>query len=103
MTAMPRSLTLELPDDAFSALRTSPEEFGRELRLAAAIKWYEMERISQGKAAEIAGLSRSAFVDALSRYGVSPIQETADDLDREVQRQMDASDAPRTGSDSSDA
>lgn len=100
---MPRSLTLELPDDAFSALRTSPEEFGRELRLAAAIKWYEMERISQGKAAEIAGLSRSAFVDALSRYGVSPIQETADDLDREVQRQMDASDAPRTGSDSSDA
>jgi len=55
---MPKTVTLELPDDAFSALHTSPEEFGQELRLAAAIKWYEMERISQGKAAELAGLSR---------------------------------------------
>jgi predicted HTH domain antitoxin len=81
---MSKTLTLDLPDDAFSALRTSPEEFGRELRLAAAIKWYELERISQGKAAEIAGVSRSAFVDALSRYGVSPMQETGDELEREV-------------------
>jgi len=34
---MPKTLTLELPDDAFSAFRQSPEEFGRERRLAAAI------------------------------------------------------------------
>lgn len=60
---MPKTLSLELPDGAFSALRSSPEEFGRELRLAAAIKWYEMERISQGKAAEGA-MSRHWVVDA---------------------------------------
>lgn len=81
---MPKTLTLELPDDAFSALRSSPDEFGRELRLAAAIKWYEMERISQGKAAELAGLSRSAFIEALGRYGVSPVQVRADEFEREV-------------------
>lgn len=85
---MPKTLTLELPDDAFSALRSSPEEFGRELRLAAAIKWYEMERISQGKAAEIAGLSRSAFVEALGRYGVSPVQVRPDELEREVEEAL---------------
>jgi len=83
---MPKTLTLELPDDAFSALRSSPEDFGRQLRLAAAIKWYEIERISQGKAAELAGLSRSAFVEALSQYGVSPIQVSAEGLEEEVQR-----------------
>jgi predicted HTH domain antitoxin len=88
---MPKTLTLELPDDAFSALRQSPEEFGRELRLAAAIKWYEMERISQGKAAEIAGLSRSAFIEALSRYGVNPIQVDPRTLDEEVQQALGAS------------
>lgn len=71
---MPKTLSLELPDDAFSALRSSPEEFGRELRLAAAIKWCEMERISQGKADGIAGLSRSAFIKALSRHDASPVQ-----------------------------
>lgn len=86
--AMPKTLTLELPDDAFSALRSSPEEFGRELRLAAAIKWYEMERISQGKAAEIAGLSRSAFIEALARYGVSPIQVSPSRIEEEVQQAL---------------
>ena len=88
LEAMPKTLTLEFPDDAFSALRSSPEEFGRELRLAAAIKWYEMERISQGKAAEIAGLSRSAFIEALSRYGASPIQVGSLTLEEEVQQAL---------------
>lgn len=91
---MPKTLSLELPDDAFSALRSSPEEFGRELRLAAAIKWYEMERISQGKAAEIAGLSRSAFIEALSRYGVSPIQVSPSELENEVRRALGEANAP---------
>jgi predicted HTH domain antitoxin len=91
---MSKTLSLEVPDDAFSALRSSPEEFGRELRLAAAIKWYEMERISQGKAAEIAGLSRSAFIEALSRYGVSPIQVSPAGLETEVQQALGDADAP---------
>lgn len=47
--------------------------FVKEMRIAAAVKWYELGRLSQGKAAEVAGLSRSAFIEALSRFKVSPI------------------------------
>ena len=85
---MPKTLNIELPDDVFSALRASPEDFVQELRLAAAIKWFEMERISQGKAAEIAGLSRSAFIDALARYGVSPVQIDPEELEEEYRRSL---------------
>ena len=77
-------LTIELPRDLFSALRQEPEEFVREMRLAAAVKWYETERVSQAKAAEIAGLSRTEFLAALDKFSVTPFQVTANELVQEV-------------------
>ncbi len=74
------ALKLEIPDGAFSALHKSPDEFGRELRLVAAVKWYEMTVISQEKAAEIAGLSRVDFIEALGRFKVSPFQYGSQDV-----------------------
>ena len=50
-------VSMELPEDAFSALRTSPEDFVEEMRLAASVKWYELGLLSQAKAAEVAGVS----------------------------------------------
>jgi predicted HTH domain antitoxin len=69
-----------------SILRTSPEDFAREFRLAAAVKWYEVGRISQSKAAELAGLSRREFLDALAGYGVSPFQVSPAELAEEFAR-----------------
>ena len=71
-------MSLDLPQSVFSALRQDPARFVGEMRLAAAMTWYEMDGISQSKAAEIAGLSRSEFVSALTRFGVSPLQYEAD-------------------------
>ncbi len=70
------TLTMELPETVFSALNADPKEFTLQMRIAAAIKWYELGRISQNKGAEIAGLSRAEFIDALSDAGVSPLQIT---------------------------
>ena len=77
---MSRQVVLDLPESTFSAFRTEPTEFARELRLAAAAKWFELGRLSQSKAAEVAGLSRYEFIHALARFGVSPIQETIEEL-----------------------
>jgi predicted HTH domain antitoxin len=43
-------------------------------------KWYEMGMVSQSKGAEILGVSRSEFLDVLSRYRVSPFQVDDEDL-----------------------
>jgi predicted HTH domain antitoxin len=80
------TLTLHLPEDVFSALRRSPEEFGRELRLAAAIHWYQRGQISQEKAAQIAGLDRTDFLLALAREGVDAFVVDFADLERELER-----------------
>lgn len=77
-------VTIELPRKAFSALRQDPESFVREMRLTAAVKWYEMHLISQAKAAEITGVSRAEFLAALARFGVSPFQYDVDEISEEV-------------------
>ena len=79
-------VTLELPDEVFSTLRRSPEEFVAELRLAGAIHWYELGIISQEKAAHIAGLDRTDFLMALAREQVDVFAVDSDALKSELDR-----------------
>jgi predicted HTH domain antitoxin len=79
-------MTLEIPDEVLSALRQSPAEFVREMRLAAAIHWYARGTISQEKAAEIAGLDRTDFLMALAREQVPAFQVDREQLRGEIER-----------------
>lgn len=81
---MTTQITIDLPEGAFSALRQSKQEFAAELRLVAAIKWYELGKLSQAKAAELAGLSRAEFITELGRFHVSPFQVEPAELAREL-------------------
>ncbi|MCP4695980.1 MAG: UPF0175 family protein [Gammaproteobacteria bacterium] len=79
-----KTISLEIPLDIFSALRQTPDEFAGNLRIAAAVKWYENGLVSQGKAAEIAGLCREDFIVALGKFDVSPFQYSAKEVLREA-------------------
>ncbi len=80
-------MTIDMPEEALAAFRAGPEDFVHELRLAAAVKWYELRRLSQERAAKVAGISRAEFVEALGRFGVSPFQSSADDILEEAGRE----------------
>ena len=77
---------MEKNDEHYISIFQDQEGLSRELRLAAAAKWYEMGMISQEKAAEIAGLSRTKFIFSLSKYGVSPFQYTVEEIREELDR-----------------
>ena len=77
-------ITLEVPDTALSITRERPEEFALSLRIAAAVKWYELGRISQSKAAELIGCNRIELFNHLREYGVPFLQVTANDLEQEL-------------------
>ncbi|RLE29191.1 MAG: UPF0175 family protein [Acidobacteria bacterium] len=78
------TIELAMPDEAFSALRRSPAEFGGELRIAAAIHWYSQGQISQERAASIAGLDRTDFLLTLAREGVDAFSVDLESLRREL-------------------
>jgi predicted HTH domain antitoxin len=80
------TVSFDLPEDVFSALRRSPEEFVRALRLAEAIHWYARGELSQEKAASIAGLDRTDFLLALAREQVDAFVVDFNDLQRELDR-----------------
>ena len=77
-------VVFDLPETVFTSLRLAPAEFVAEMQRAAAVKWYELGRISQGKAAELCGVSRVQFVRILADYRVSLLQDDQAGLASEV-------------------
>lgn len=74
------TITYDLPSTVLAALRLSPAEFAREMRIAACVQWYSRGALSQERAAQVAGLSREEFLEELFRRKVSASQETYEEL-----------------------
>ncbi len=79
------TITYDLAPSAFSALRLSPKEFAREMRIAACVQWYAQGAVSQEKAAEIAGLNRAEFLEELFRRRIPAVQATFEELVEEME------------------
>jgi predicted HTH domain antitoxin len=69
-----RQIMVDVPEQVLLAEKMDEAEFGRELCTLAALNLYELGRLSSGRAAELAGMSRVQFLLSLGRYKVFPLE-----------------------------
>lgn len=75
---------LDIPEEVLISLKETPETLSREIRILAAVKLFEIGKLSSGRAAQLAGMSRVQFLMSLGRYQVSPFSLSAEELDRDI-------------------
>ncbi|MEW6755862.1 MAG: UPF0175 family protein [Candidatus Latescibacterota bacterium] len=81
---MNRTLTIEYSDEVLLALSMSQEQFGEEVKLAAAVKLHELGRLSSGAAARLAGIPKPVFLTKLADYGVDTFRLTEEELRQDL-------------------
>ncbi|MDW8326685.1 MAG: UPF0175 family protein [Anaerolineales bacterium] len=88
-------LTLDVPPGFEQAIRLTPEEFGMQVRLMAALKMFELGKLSSGKAAQLAGMSRVEFLETCGRYRVSVFNYTPEEIETELRSDLQAAQQAR--------
>lgn len=76
-----RQLVIEIREKILLAEKTDEVSFAAELRMLAAVKLYELGRLSSGRAAELAGVPRVEFLASLGRYKVFPLEAELKELE----------------------
>ena len=71
-----RTITLNIPDEV--------DLKDYDFAMIIASKLYEEGKLSSGQAAQVAGLSKRAFIELLGRFGASVFSTSVSDLESDI-------------------
>jgi hypothetical protein len=78
------TITWNIPRETLFALKGFTEDVGVILRMASAVKLYEMGKLSSAAAAHLADVPRAVFLSRLADYGVDTFQLSEEELQRQT-------------------
>ncbi len=85
-----KTLRMDYPDNFELAVHLTPAELAAQIRLMAALKMFELGKLSSGRAAELAGLTRVEFLEMCGRYRVPVFNYLPEALDTELRSDLEA-------------
>ena len=83
-------LKIKYPSGFEHSVHMTKEEMEQHIQLMAALKMFELGKISSGKAAEFAGMSRVEFFEACGRYRVSVFNYPPEEAEKEILKDLEA-------------
>jgi predicted HTH domain antitoxin len=78
-------IQIAVPDELPLVLQTERVDLAAEVSMAAAMKLYELGRLSSGAAAELAGVPKPIFLSRLADYGVATFNFTESELREDLE------------------
>ncbi|MCX6050580.1 MAG: UPF0175 family protein [Chloroflexi bacterium] len=84
------TIALDFPENFEPVVQLTSEEFAAQIRLMAALKMFELGKLSSGKAAVLAGLSRVEFLAMCGRYHVSIFNYSPEEIESELQLDLES-------------
>lgn len=83
-------LKIKYPSGFEHSVHMTKEEMEQHIRLMAALKMFELGKVSSGKAAELAGISRVEFFEVCGRYRVSIFNYPPEEAKKELPKDLEA-------------
>ncbi len=78
-------IEVELPEEIFLLLRRSKRDIGEDIRKAIALQLFQEHLISSGKAAELAGMCLSDFMDLTREKRIPWFDYTEEEVEKEIE------------------
>ena len=76
---------ISFPKELLVSMKETEEDFVRQLKILAAVKLFEMGKLSLGKAAQLAGMNRYRFILTIGGLKISIFKTNKEELKKDVE------------------